>query len=123
MGLEHESLDGKQYGNAKKYWCPDEKTWADDYHTFGFLWDETQMTFTADGKIWFSYDITTTEYDIDAFVNTYLFMKLSFSVGRLNNNLLVNNLTEEEWLHSSVLICDWLYLYQLDNGKQTLLLK
>ena len=123
MGLEHESLDGKQYGNAKKYWCPDEKTWADDFHTFGFLWDETQMTFTADGKIWFSYDITTTEYDIDAFVNTYLFMKLSFSVGRLNNNLLVNNLTEEEWLHSSVLICDWLYLYQLDNGKQTLLLK
>ena len=122
-GLEHESLDGKQYGNAKKYWCPDEKTWADDFHTFGFLWDETQMTFTADGKIWFSYDITTTEYDIDAFVNTYLFMKLSFSVGRLNNNLLVNNLTEEEWLHSSVLICDWLYLYQLDNGKQTLLLK
>lgn len=122
-GLEHESLDGKQYGNAKKYWCPDEKTWADDFHTFGFLWDETQMTFTADGKIWFSYDITTTEYDIDAFVNTYLFMKLSFSVGRLNNNLLVNNLTEEEWRNTSKLVCDWLYLYQLDNGKQTLLLK
>ncbi|MBO5746938.1 MAG: family 16 glycosylhydrolase [Clostridia bacterium] len=123
LGLEHESLDGKQYGAAKKYYCPDEKTWADDYHTFGFLWDETQMTFTADGDIWFAYDITTKEYDIDAFVNTYLYMKLSFSVGRLNNSLLVENLTDEEWQNSSVLICDWLYLYQLDNGKQTLKLK
>ncbi len=123
LGLEHESLDGKEYGNAKKYWCPDEKTWADDFHTFGFLWDETQMTFTADGKIWFSYAINTNEYDIDAFVNTYLYMKLSFSVGRLNNNLLVENLTAEEWQNSSKLVCDWLYLYQLDNGKQTLKLK
>ena len=81
------------------------------------------MTFTADGDIWFSYDISQNEYDIDAFVNTYLFMKLSFSVGRDNNNLLVNNLTDEEWQNSSKLVCDWLYLYQLDNGKQTLLLK
>ena len=81
------------------------------------------MTFTADGDIWFAYDITTKEYDIDAFVNTYLYMKLSFSVGRLNNSLLVENLTDEEWQNSSVLICDWLYLYQLDNGKQTLKLK
>ena len=122
-GLEHESLDGKTYGAAKKYYHPDGGTWADEYHTFGFLWDETQMTFTADGEIWFSYDISKKEYDIDAFVNTFLYMKLSFSVGRENNNLLVNNLTDVEWQNSSKLVCDWLYLYQLDNGKQTLLLK
>ncbi len=123
LNLEHESLDGKTYGTAKKYYHPDGGTWADEYHTFGFLWDETQMTFTADGEIFFSYAINTTEYDIDAFVNTYLYMKLSYSVGRLNNSLLVENLTPEEWQNSNKLVCDWLYLYQLDNGKQTLLLK
>ncbi len=122
LGLEHDSLDGKSYV-AKKYYHPDGGTWADEFHTFGFLWDETQMTFTADGEIWFSYAINQTEYDIDAFVNTYLYMKLSFSVGRLNNNLLVENLTDEEWQNSNKLVCDWLYLYQLDNGKQSIILK
>ena len=80
LGYEHVSLDGATYGAAKKYYHPDGGNWADGYHTFGFLWDATQMTFTADGKIWFSYDITQTPEDVDAFVDAYLYMKLSFSV-------------------------------------------
>ncbi|MBO5912397.1 MAG: glycoside hydrolase family 16 protein [Clostridia bacterium] len=53
MGYEHVSLDGATYGTAKKYYHPDNGTWADGYHTFGFLWDATQMSFTVDGKIFF----------------------------------------------------------------------
>lgn len=120
LGYEHVSLDGATYGAAKKYYHPDGGNWADGYHTFGFLWDATQMTFTADGKIWFSYDITQTPEDVDAFVDAYLYMKLSFSVGRYNNNLLVNNLTEYEWQNTSKLVCDWIYLYQFNDGVQDL---
>lgn len=118
MGYEHVSLDGATYGTAKKYYHPDNGTWADGYHTFGFLWDATQMSFTVDGKIFFSYDITQTPEDIDAFVNANLYMKLSYSVGRYNNNLLVENLTDYEWQNTNVLCCDWIYLYQLDDGIQ-----
>ena len=118
MGYEHVSLDGATYGTAKKYYHPDNGTWADGYHTFGFLWDATQMSFTADGKIFFSYDITQTPEDIDAFVNANLYMKLSYSVGRYNNNLLVENLTDYEWQNTNVLCCDWIYLYQFDDGIQ-----
>lgn len=117
LGYEHESLD-KEYGSQKKYYHPDDGTWADEFHTFGFLWDATQMSFTADGKIFFSYDITQTPEDIDAFVNANLYMKLSYSVGRYNNNLLVENLTDYEWQNTNVLCCDWIYLYQFDDGVQ-----
>ena len=117
MGYEHVSLD-KDYATDKKYYHPDGGTWADGFHTFGFLWDATQMSFTADGKIFFSYDITRTPEDIDAFVNANLYMKLSYSVGRFNNNLLVENLTEYEWQNTNVLCCDWIYLYQFDDGIQ-----
>lgn len=117
LGYEHVSLD-KEYGAQKKYYHPDDGTWADGFHTFGFLWDATQMSFTADGKIFFSYDITQTPEDIDAFVNANLYMKLSFSVGRYNNGLLVNNLTDYEWQNTNVLCCDWIYLYQFDDGIQ-----
>ncbi len=122
MGYEHVSLDA-DYKAEKKYYCPDGKTWAEDFHTFGFLWDATQMSFTADGKIWFSYDITQTPEDIDAFVNADLYMKLSFSVGRYNNNLLVENLTDYEWENTNVLSCDWIYLYQFDDGIQNVTYK
>ena len=117
MGYEHVSLD-KDYKTEKKYYHPDGGTWADGFHTFGFLWDATQMSFTADGKIFFTYDITRTPEDIDAFVNANLYMKLSYSVGRYNNNLLVENLTEYEWQNTNVLCCDWIYLYQLTDGIQ-----
>lgn len=117
MGFDHTSLDGT-HSSAKKYWCPGGETFADNFHTYGFLWDEDEMTFTADGKVFFSYTTNTTEADIDAFVNSWMYMQLSFSVGRLNNNLLVNNLTGDQWRDSSRFIVDFVYLYQLADGKQ-----
>ena len=123
LGYEHTSLDGSTYGNDKKVTCPDGKTFADDYHTYGFLWDQEYQAFFLDGEEWFRYKINTTEWDIDVFVNSWMYMQLSFSVGRLNNGLLCNNLTSEEWQNSSRFIVDWLYLYQLDDGVQGLKIK
>ncbi len=123
MGYEHTSLDGAKYGNDKKVTCPDDKTFADDFHTYGFLWDEDEMGFYLDGEEWFTYTTNTNEWDIDAFVNSWMYMQLSFSVGRLNNGLLCKDLTQDEWQNSSRFIVDWLYLYQLDDGVQGLKLK
>ena len=81
------------------------------------------MTFMLDGEVWFSYQTNTTEWDIDVFVNSWMYMQLSFSVGRKNNNYLVDNVTAEQWQNSSAFIVDWLYLYQFDDGVQGLKLK
>lgn len=108
---------------SPQYKCPDGKTWAEDFHTFGLVWDETHLAFTADGKVWMTYETTNNAFDIDAYVNTYYYIKLSFSYGRANCPLDADNLTEYELKNTNVLICDWIYLYQMDNGKQSLLLK
>ena len=113
----------KNRTGSPKYECPDGKTWSDDFHTFGMVWDENHIAFTADGKVWMSYETTHNVLDVDAFVNTYYYIKLSFSYGRLNCPLDSNNVTDYEMENTSVLSCDWIYLYQLDNGKQSLLLK
>ena len=123
LGYEHTSLDGSTYGNDKRVTCPDGKTFADDFHTYGFLWDEDEMGFYLDGEEWFTYTTNTNEWDIDVFVNSWMFMELSFSVGRLNNGLLCENLTKEQWENSSRFIVDWLYLYQFDDGVQGLKIK
>ena len=135
LGLpDHSSFDNKDASSfteeafknrtgSPKYECPDGKTWSDDFHTFGMVWDEKHIAFTADGKVWMSYETTHNALDIDAFVNSYYYIKLSFSYGRLNCPLDANNLTSYEKLNTNVLICDWIYLYQLDNGKQSLIRK
>ncbi len=123
LGYEHTSLDGAEYGNDKKVTCPDGKTFADDYHTYGFLWDQEYQAFFLDGEEWFRYKINTTEWDIDVFVNSWMYMQLSYSVGRLNNGLLCDDLTEYEWQETNKFIVDWLYLYQFDDGIQGLKIK
>ncbi len=123
LGYEHTSLDGSTYGNDKAVTCPDGKTFADDYHTYGFLWDQEYQAFYLDGEEWFRYQINTNEWDIDVFVNSWMYMQLSYSVGRLNNGLLCDNLTEYEWQETNKFIVDWLYLYQFDDGIQGLKIK
>ncbi len=110
-------------GKEGTYYCPDNKTWSDDFHTFGLIWDQNHMAVTADGDIFYSYDTTTNEDDIDAFVLPYMYMKFSFSVGRLNNGEKAELLTEENLTVTNKFIVDWMYLYQLDDGWQKLITK
>ena len=123
MGYKHTSLDGDTYGNDKMVTCPDGKTFAEDFHTYGFLWNEEYQAFYLDGEEWFRYRINTTDWDTDVFVNSWMYMQLSFSVGRDNNSLLCNDLTDYEWQNTSHFAVDWIYLYQLEDGKQGLKLK
>ncbi|MBQ3550963.1 MAG: family 16 glycosylhydrolase [Clostridia bacterium] len=119
-GKEHISFDNSPYKNDRIYHCPDGKTFSDNFHTYGLIWDETQMTMVADGKVHFKYEFST-EYDIDAFVETYLCMKIGFSVARENNNLDINQVTEEQWENSSTMIVDYVYLYQFDDSIQDII--
>lgn len=119
-GKVHYTTNAGQEGS---YWCPDGKTWSDDFHTFGLIWDQNHMAVTGDGEIFYSYDTTTNEDDIDAFVNPWMYMKFSYSVGRANNGEKAENLNEEQLTVTNKFIVDWMYLYQLDDGIQGLRLK
>ena len=64
-----------------------------------------------------SYTTNTTEQDIDAFVDDPMFVRIGMSFGRLNNNLLVENLTDWERENTNKFIVDWIHLYQMDDAK------
>ena len=119
MGYDHTSLDG-QYSSAKRYTCPDGKVLGDDFHTYGMLWDRNKMAFTCDGKIYFSYDITKTQEDIECFNHT-LYLILSMAV-YFEGAPLAGNATPEQWQTTNKFITDNLYLYQLQDGASELIL-
>ncbi len=110
----------KVSGEQVKYYCPDGKTWADDFHTFGFIWDQNHLATTTDGEIFRNYDVTASQDDMDAFTGDYMFIQLSFNVGAKNNPEKAENLTEEHWTKTNKYIIDWVNVYQFDDGIQNI---
>ena len=78
------------------------------------------MAFTCDGKIYFSYDITKTQEDIECFNHT-LYLILSMAV-YFEGAPLAGNATPEQWQTTNKFITDNLYLYQLQDGASELIL-
>ncbi len=119
FGYEHTSLDGNEYGALKKYSCPGEDVLGNAFHTYGFLWDNTQMAFTCDGNLFFSYDTTTTLADIETFNHSMYFI---YSMALAFENAPGNPITQnpEEWQNTNKLVLDWMHLYQLDDGMHML---
>ncbi len=115
-GYVHTSLDGTTYGEAKKYTLEDEgKVLGNDFHTYGFLWDNTKMGFTCDGDLYFVYDTTKTYEDIECFNHSMYFI-YSMALGFADAP--GNPITEDpvEWSETNKLILDWMHLYQKDDG-------
>ena len=116
-GYAHTSLDGKQYGQSKKYTHPEPGgRLTDDYHTYGFLWDNTQIAFTCDGELFFKYDTTTKEEDIECF-NHEMSLIISMALGYASQSADIGTATEEEWTKTNKFIVDYCNVYQKNDGK------
>ncbi len=115
-GLEHTSLDGAEYGKLKQYTSVDEGVvLGDDFHTYGFLWDNTKMAFTCDGDLFFSYDTTTTFEDMECFNHSmYFIYSMALAFADAPGNPITQN--PDEWVRSNKLVLDWMHLYQKDDG-------
>lgn len=120
LGWEHTSLDKNPYSSQKEAYCPDGKKFCDDFHTYGMDWTDTYMAFTVDGEVFFTYDTTQNDQDVEAFINTNMNVRIAFSVGRDNNGLDIANCTLDEWQESSRHIVDYVYLFQKNDGKSRL---
>ena len=117
MGYDHTSLDGKQYGQSKKFTHPEPGgRLTDDYHTYGFLWDNTQIAFTCDGKQFFKYDTTTKEEDKECF-NHEIYLILSMALGYASHSTDIATATEDEWTKTNKFIIDYCNIYQQNDGK------
>jgi beta-glucanase (GH16 family) len=116
FGYEHTSLDGATYGKAKQYSCPDEGVnLGGGFHTYGFLWDNTQMSFTCDGDLFFTYKTNTNDADIETFNHSMYFI---YSMALAFENAPGNPITQnpDDWQNTNKLILDWMNIYQMDDG-------
>lgn len=115
LGLEHTSLDGK-YSNDKKYTSPDDGVLLGNaFHTYGFLWDNTQMAFTCDGDLFFSYDTTTTAVDQECF-NHSMYIIFSMALGFSSSPTAAITDNPTEWAETNKYVLDWINIYQKDDG-------
>ncbi len=110
-GLEHTSLDKI---SGKNYKCPDNGVkFSDGFHTYGFLWEENKLTFTADGNVYYSYDTNTNEQDLETFSHNMFFI-ISLATAFDNQTPVTTN--PDEWQNSNKYSVDWINLYQKDDG-------
>ena len=114
--VEHTSLDGGKYPDKKKY-CPDYKQFSDDFHTFGMLWTDKVAWATCDGTPFFKYSMGDKETDAWCF-GKLMKICISEAVGfeQCEGNPL--DASEEVWNTTAKYFVDWVYVYQIDDGKQ-----
>lgn len=117
MGYQHTSLDGS-HGNEKKHYLAEGETFNNTFHTFGFLWDEDEHTFTCDGQVYFSYKNNETEENRDG-LHLLSFIRLSAAIGFETQGVIEPD-DSPAWHHSNKLIADYVYIYQLQDGKHLL---
>lgn len=113
---------------TRRYYPADGSKLSDTYHTYGFLWTKDKFEFIFDGNTQLIYEFDNANYLIkednkyftatearDTYANSYMYMINSFSVGRLNNGL---GITDDpfEWNNTNRFVCDYINLYQLNNG-------
>ena len=119
LGFTHTSLDNT-HANDKKYTLEDEdKVLGDDFHTYGFLWDDTMMGFTCDGDLYFTYDTTTNDNDKEAF-NHMMYLRISMANNWESAPYAGVSGTPEDWLQTNKYIVDWINIYQYDDQKSVM---
>ncbi len=116
LGVEHTSLDSPKYKKEKVYTCPDNKSFNDDFHTFGVLWTPEYVWFTGDGVPYFKYTMGDKATDAECF-GKKMWIVLSEAVG-FENNTDPAKATADEWANKSQYYVDWIYVYQIDDGRQ-----
>lgn len=123
-GKEHISLDGaNDAANRDRHFkLANGEKLSDTFHTYGFLWTETELKFIIDGYVFYTYEITSEEA-IECLTECYMYIKHSFSVGRDNNGLDISNATAYEWNNTNRYVVEETYLYQMDDGKHDLIIK
>lgn len=121
--VPHYMFDKLSWGTRSVY-CPDGRSFHDDFHTFGMLWTPTELTFTCDGKEYLKYRTDENDNDHEAYTDHTMYLKLSMIVGTPTYGSDIVRLTEDDWNSDErCLYADHVYLYQLKDGKSKVNIK
>ena len=115
LGYKHTSCDGNEYSNDKKYYPDSGVDLHDDFHTYGFMWTPEYMSFTCDGRVYFTYKFKTEQDELSFHQKMHL--TLSMAVGLKSGSTNISLATEDDWANRSTLVVDYVHLYQLQDGK------
>lgn len=116
-GIKHTQLNRKDYFD-RLHWCPDDKRFSEDFHTYGVLWTHDIAWFTCDGVPYFKYNMGDKETDFECF-GKKVWIVISEAVGFKLSADPINN-TPEQWANNSSYYVDWCYLYQIKDGQQVI---
>ncbi len=109
--------------NRKKYYIfKDIENLSDEYHTYGFYWDETKMIFSVDGEDYCEFDITEESGDFGQYPGMSGFHTPNYII--LNNFLFT---PEASWIPDGAMVddnvsypvtytIDYMRLWQGENG-------
>lgn len=100
----------EKYANNRKVWCPDNKLYSDDFHTFGCMWTDESIIITVDGLKKLELDTTLDPLDTEAF-NGYEFIILSLAT-YFKSCPITPGATEEEWQNTNQYIVEYIRLFQ-----------
>ncbi len=118
LGFVHRSFDQIR-SNEKKYSVQktDGKLLSEDFHTFGFLWTQDYIAFTADGKIYCDLNLNDPGFEDYKYAYTENFVNLRLAgTAGFSNCPLPMTATEEEWANTNQFIVDYVHIYQLNDG-------
>ena len=116
FGKEHYDL-GSRGSSSRKADAGSGKTFATDFHTFGFLWTPDGGKFTVDGQMYYQYnfDPKSSYYnaDIDAF-HERMSLIVSMTVGNASSGS-DPILGADYWNTTNKYIVDYVHIYQIDG--------
>lgn len=120
FGIEHTSLDGGKYPDKKKE-CPDDKKFNDDFHTFGMLWTEEIAWATCDGTPFFKYNMGDKDTDTWCFGKLAdICISLACGFEEVPGGADPTTAGPEVWNDTGIYYVDWVYVYQIQDGKQVM---
>jgi beta-glucanase (GH16 family) len=111
---KEEHSDAKCIHVNNKVVAKDDRGFWQDYHTFGYEWDENKVTFTCDGFPYVTQDISRHHAEVDALCMP-VFIRLSMACGFQSRG----GITDDpwEWENTNKFIVDYVNIYQKDGQK------
>ncbi len=120
-GSKKTSLDNDGYGTAKCAVADSGKSFNDEFHTFGFYWDENGAKYIVDGDIIFEYSTkglnkpARKDADVDSF-NEYLSLIISMTVGNAGHSEQFKlDESADYWNISNKYEVDYIHIYQIEG--------
>ncbi len=123
FGWEKRSFDNLQNGRRSYYLEEDNgERLCDGFHTYGFLWTPEALIFTGDGEVYCKLDMTDPLYADYQYIYNLMPQKMILTsiFGVQGSPAGINGDDSENWNKTNVFSCDYVHVYQVNDGKSLL---